>query len=351
MSRDGLIPVYAQVGDLLKARIREGVYPEGKKLPGIKVLAKELGVNHLTVRQALRTLEEGGLVATESARGTFVISTGRTHLRIALVLPNLYESSSAVSAGAHAEMRESRSTVDIFHYNEDTKLESEYFNRLASEGYDGAIVFPSLDARSLKPLLRMVIEGFPLVFIDRAPADVPCWTAWADNLQGGYLATRHLIERGCRRIACETSELHGASERFEGYLRAMAEAHLPIDYQLVRKFVLRDEEVELWVDECMGLPELPDAFFFANDFQAMRGIRRLLLRGKRVPDDVRVIGFDGLSIGTLSYPSLSTVKQDFHGLGQKAAALLREQVQLPREKRFSARHENISVELVVRDSS
>jgi len=346
--RDGSLPVYAQIADFLKARIAQGEFIPGQKLPGTKLLAKELGVNHLTVRHALHKLEEEGIVATESARGTFVISQHSTHLQIALVLPNLYESSSQLSGGAQDEMRETKSTVDIFHYNEDTGLECSYLNRLVAEGYDGAIVFPSLQPVTLKPLLKMVIDGFPLVFIDRAPS-VPCWTASVENLRGGYLATEHLIARGSRRIACGVSEL--SADRQAGCLRALGDHGLPVDYSLMRKFARADDEVEDWVDACLALPEPPDGFFFGNDFQAMRGLRQLLLRGRRVPADARVIGFDDLSLCTLSLPALSTIRQDFTALGRTAAALLREQVRLPREKRFCERHASVPVHLIVRDSS
>lgn len=350
--RNGQVPVYEQIAEHLKARIAAGELVAGQKLPGIKLLAKSMGVNHLTLRQALRTLEENRVVATESARGTFVVGNNPTQLQVALVLPNLNESSSRLSAGVQEVMTQSKSTVDIFHYDENDPLEREQINRLSAEGYDGAIIFPSLNPLSLKPLLQMLLDGYPLVFIDRAPGQFPCWSAWADNFRGGYLATERLIQTGCKRIACVSTNVSGVHDRYEGFLRAMGDHHLPVDFNLVRQVEPRDEHIEETMDEWLKLAEPPTGIFFTNDFQAFRGLRHARERGKKAPADLRIVGFDDLSICGLSTPALTTVRQDFVGIGRTAARLLAEQIGLPKEKRFSsARHESIPVELVVRGSA
>lgn len=350
--RHGKTPVYEQIANHLKARIAAGELTPGEKLPGIKVLAKTLGVNHLTMRQALRTLEASRVVSTESARGTFIVGNDPTRLQIALLLPNLNESSSRISAGVQEVMTSSKSTVDIFHYDENDALEREQINRLASEGYDGAVVFPSLSVPSLKPLMQMMLDGYPLVFIDRGPGQFPCWSVWADNFRGGILATEHLINAGCKRIACVATKLGGTLDRYEGYLRAMGDHKLAVDFNLIRQVDPHDEQIERIVDEWLALEQPPEGIFFTNDFQAFRAVRHMRERGRNVPDKIRIVGFDDISICTLSAPALTTIRQDFTGIGQAAAKLLTEQIALPREKRFAAsRHESIPVELVIRGSA
>ena len=350
--RNGQVPVYEQIADHLKARIAAGELVPGQKLPGIKVLAKSMGVNHLTLRQALRTLEGSRVVATESARGTFVVGTKPSQLQVALILPNLNESSSRLSGGVQEVMAESKSTVDIFHYDENDALECDQINRLSAEGYDGAIIFPSLSPVSLKPLLQMMLDGYPIVFVDRAPGQFPCWSAWADNFRGGYLATERLIRSGCTRIGCVSSNVSGVHERYEGFLRAMGDHQLPIDFNLVRLVEARDEHIEATVYEWLALPDPVNGIFFTNDFQAFRGLRHAREKGKKAPADIRIVGFDDLSICGLSTPALTTVRQDFTKIGHAAANLLSEQIGLPKEKRYSAaRHESIPVELIVRGSA
>lgn len=349
--RNGPQPIYQQIAAHLKARIAAGDFAPGQKLPGIKVLAKKLGVNHLTLRQALRTLEDERIVVTESACGTFVAGDKPAQLKAALILPNLNESSSQISAAIQEQFSQTKSTVDILHYDENPALETEHLNRVVTDGYDGAIIFPSLAAQTMKPLLQTVIDGFPLVFIDRVPGQFPCWSVAADNLNGGYLATTHLIERGCKRIACEISEIAGVNARYDGFLRAMGDHHLPVDYALVHRFPANDDSVEQVVAQWMSLPNPPDGIVFNNDFQALRGIRQLVNAGRRVPEDVRVMGFDNLSICELGAPPLSSIQQDYTAIGRQSAQLLQELAALPREKRFGARQVGIPVKLVRRAST
>lgn len=349
--RNGPQPIYQQIAAHLKARISGGEFAPGQKLPGIKVLAKKLGVNHLTLRQALRTLEDERIVVTESACGTFVTGDKPTQLKVALVLPNLNESSSQISAAIQEQLSQSKSTIDILHFDENPALEIEHLNRVVTGGYDGAIIFPSLSAATMKPLLQTVIDGFPLAFIDRVPGQFPCWSVAADNHNGGYLATQHLIERGCKRIACEISEITGVNARYDGYLRAMGDSNLPVDYSLVRKFPTNDDQVEQVVAQWISLPNPPDGIVFNNDFQALRGIRQLVNAGRRIPQDVRVMGFDNLSICELATPPLSSIQQDYTEIGRQSAQLLQELAALPKEKRFSARHVSVPVKLVQRAST
>jgi DNA-binding LacI/PurR family transcriptional regulator len=351
LSRDRRIPIYEQIYSFLKERIISGEYKPGQRLSGIKVMAKSLGVNHITLRQALKKLKDDGLLITESTRGTFVAGKNASQLQIALLLPNLNESSSKISAGVQGFLAQSRSTVDIFHFDENPELECEYLARLSAEGYDGAIVFPSLDSRSLKPLLEMILSGFPLVFIDRAPGQLPCWSVWSDNFHGGYLATEHLIDRGCTRIACAATGLGGVSERYDGYLKAMGDRKLPIDYSIVHKFDQNDAPIEETVEAWLSLATPLHGIVFSNDFQALRGLRTVSQHGLSVPKDVRITGFDDLSICTYSSPQLTTIRQNYSGIGLSAAELLQAQINVPKQQRFCRRHESIPVELIVREST
>ena len=350
--RSSTIPVYEQIANHLKARIEAGEFTKGQKLPGIKVLSKMLGVNHLTLRQAIRTLEEERIVATKATRGTFVLGDHLTKLHVALILPNLNESSSRISAGVQEFLSQSESSVNILHFNEEPEMEIQNIKRAVDDGFDGIILFPSLNPLSMKSMLQLMIDGFPTVLIDRRPPSFPCWSAASDNLHGGYLATEHLIKKGCKHIACVSMEFGDVHNRYEGFIHAMGDHNLPIDFSLVKQVAQTNENIEQLVLDWMNLPNPPDGIYFTNDFQAFRGINTLRENGYKVPTDVRVVGFDDLSICGLSTPAITTVRQDFAGVGRAAARLLTEQIKLPKEKRFiSAKHENVPVELIVRGSS
>lgn len=350
--RNSTTPIYEQIANHIKARIDSGEFPTGHKLPGIKVLSKSLGVNHLTLRQAIRTLEEEHIVTTEATRGTFVTGNSLSQLQIALVLPNLNESSSRLSAGVQEALAQTKSSVNIFHYDENPELEIQHIQRAIKEGYDGMVLFPSLSPVSMKPMLQLMVDGYPIVLIDRQPSQFPCWSATADNLRGGYLATEHLIQKGCKHIACISVDIGDVHDRYEGYLHAMGDHKLSVDYNLSAQVNPLDDHLEQLLDKWLALPQPPDGIYFTNDFQAFRGVRHLRERGLKIPQQVRAVGFDDLSICGLSTPALTTIRQDFAGVGRAAANLLVEQIKLPKDDRFTAaRREIVPVELIIRSST
>ncbi|MBO9711730.1 LacI family DNA-binding transcriptional regulator [Sphingomonas sp.] len=135
-----------------------------------------------------------------------------------------------------------------------------------------------------------------------------------DNFLGGRLAVQHLIERGCRSIAffgnVQAIEL---ALRLEGARAAVREASdrvklLEISTHLEAE--LSGAEIAAFLDTCA---ELPDGIFAASDLIAVAAIQVLAGRGRTVPGDVRVVGFDDLPIARLSAPPLTTIRQDIAG--------------------------------------
>lgn len=349
--RHGSVPVYEQIADHLLRKIDSGKMPIGTKLPGTKILAEQLGVNHLTLRQALQRLEAQGALKMEPGRGTFVTERRPQSLTIALVLPNLNESSSRISAGVQEVLNPFSAQVSIFHYDENPEMERDQLLRLQSEKFDGAIVFPGLDPIALKPILTLITGGYPLVFIDRAPNELPCWSVSSDNYRGGYLAAMRLLEAGCKRLACLATEIGTLHERLEGFKRALSDQGKRIDYSLIHTERTENFSVENIVDQWMARTDAPDGIFFPNDFRASLGVRRLTQRGYKIPGTVKVVGFDNLSVAQLTLPSLTTVAQNFSQIGRTAAELLREMISLTPEQRFTLRRKLVPVELIARESA
>lgn len=146
----------------------------------------------------------------------------------------------------------------------------------------------------------------------------------SDNRHGGRLAAMHLIERGCRRIAY-AGPLEGAEfgDRVEGVRIALLEGGLAPLEAVATHF----EPNAAYADALAGLTamaDLPDGIVAGSDVTAISVIRALRDLGKRVPDDVRVIGYDGLPIGEHISPALSTVDQQLrHGAYLLTETLMR----------------------------
>jgi DNA-binding LacI/PurR family transcriptional regulator len=168
------------------------------------------------------------------------------------------------------------------------------------------------------------------VLVDLWAPGLPCVNP--DNTQGGYLATRHLIEQGRKGIAFLASTLshYSIRQREKGYRQALYEARLlmPPEYEAIASPSLDTEQALVdAVNDLLDLPEPPDAIFAYNDAAALVVLQVCAQRGLRVPQDVALVGFDDIDSAAWSNPPLTTIAVDKQQLGREALALLLEDTQ------------------------
>ncbi len=150
-----------------------------------------------------------------------------------------------------------------------------------------------------------------------APSDDFPWVR-SDNHAGAMLATRHLLVRGYRKIVCigsETSPQRQFKERFDGYSAAMRDAGLEPVLQRIERGLEREEQGRRATAALIDSDQPFDAIFGVSDEIALGGLKELTTRGFRVPDDIGVVGFDGVRAGAWSNPQLTTVESDFEVAG------------------------------------
>jgi DNA-binding LacI/PurR family transcriptional regulator len=169
--------------------------------------------------------------------------------------------------------------------------------------------------------------GAPVVFAGRMPATGPAErTTWvdSDSLGGTRAAVRHLLDRGRSRVACITGPLTMAAglDRLEGWRRTLAEAGLPHGDDLTAPGGFRTEQGRRAMTELLARHPDLDAVCCANDLSAFGAMEVLAAAGRRVPEDVAVVGFDDLSSAATSLPPLTTVRQEIELVGRRMARLL-----------------------------
>ncbi|MEU5401498.1 LacI family DNA-binding transcriptional regulator [Streptomyces sp. NPDC005963] len=147
------------------------------------------------------------------------------------------------------------------------------------------------------------------------------------NFDGEHELTRHLIEdHGLRRLAFVAGEEDSpdAEARFDGFRAACREAGLPAsDEPAVRAVMMTQAEGARAAETLLDREgEPPQAMLFANDQMAVGALHALEERGVRVPEDIAVVGFDGIALGRIVRPSLTTVRQPMRQLGEEAVDLL-----------------------------
>ena len=174
--------------------------------------------------------------------------------------------------------------------------------------------------------------------------------AHTDNVAGGYLATRHLLDLGHRRIGYIGGPPHlsPVPDRSAGYCRALQEAGLPIDERLIVAGSFRDVGGYSGAQALLTLPAAPTAIFAGNDLMAIGALAAARDAGIAVPDDLSIVGFDDIHLAGYINPPLTTVAQPKYELGVIAAELLLARLaepDLPPQRRL------LQAQLVVRQST
>jgi LacI family transcriptional regulator len=196
-------------------------------------------------------------------------------------------------------------------------------------------------------LARLQAARIPCVLVDAPHATLP--SVLVDDVTGGALATRHLIELGHRRIAFigdkppDRFRFDSSRDRTDGYEGALARAGLERRPEYIREGTQSRHLARSIAEELLRLPEPPTAIFAASDTQALGVLEAARGRGLRVPGDLSVVGFDDVEVA--SYVGLTTVRQPLAESGRRGAQLL---LQALRGEPLSARSETLPLDLIVR---
>ncbi len=330
---------------------------------GIKDVARRAGVSIGTVSnvvnrpelvaaptrsRVLSVIEELGYVRDESARQ---LRAGQSRLLALLVLDLGNPFFVDVARGAEEAAHEQGLQVITCNSRQRIDTEASYLAMLAEQRVRGVLFCP-VDS-SGESLSRFRRSGIPCVFVDRkVPREEGCSVS-VDDVAGGTLAGRHLVETGHKRIAFINgpSILAQCRDRAAGVKAALAEAPSP-----KRKLTIieaanldvasgRDAGARL-----LGLSPRPTAVFCANDLLALGVLQVMVGAGVRVPADMAIVGYDDIEFAGAAAVPLTSVRQPAVRLGRTAAELL-----IDETSEEEGKHQHRSVvyapELVVRESS
>ena len=207
----------------------------------------------------------------------------------------------------------------------DNSLEKEraYLELLERQRVDG-IIFSTVGSQK-EEINRLISHGLAVVLADEEVAGVNAPVVVSDNYLGGRQATEHLLSLGHEKIACITGPLNliSSRDRFQGYQDALREAGLEVDERLVVES--RDFSYDEGYKAAKKLlrRRLPfTAVVCANDLVALAMVRALGERGRAVPRDCSVVGFDNSYIAEVAYPRLTTVAQPIKTIMRKVFSLL-----------------------------
>lgn len=364
MSLQESTPKHRQIFEELQRQIVSGQYGPGQKLPSEQALVEQFGASRITVGRAVRDLGQEGLVERRAGSGTYVRASAAGSTSFGLLIPDLGQTdifepicqgmAEASEGAGHALLwcNVPPGTAEKSRHQHALELCDQYIRRAVS----GVFFAPfeeaeTGDSRANEEIVEKLTGArIPIVLLDRDyvhyPQRSPHDLVGIDNRRAGFMAADHLLELGHRRIgflsyprAATTVE-----ERIAGY----REAHFARETSLEHAFVARFDPENVEAVAEMMEQRCPTAMVCANDTTAGRLMQSLGKLGRRVPEDVSIVGIDDVRYASLLPVPLTTVRQPCREIGIAAMSAMRERARRPK---MPTREIFVETKLIVRNST
>lgn len=359
MSEEGKSKYYI-VMENIRDKIHEGILHAGDKLPSENELVNEFSVSRHTVRKALSILESEGLIEAVHGKGTYVsdrcpnkesshnIAVVTTYISD-YIFPRLIKGIDSVLT------REGYSII-LKNTANSQKNEAKALEDIMTKNIDGLIIEPSkseIFCRHMNLYEQFDNMGIPYVFLQGTyPQMKDTANIIMDDVEGGYLLTKYLIDTGHKNIVgiFKVDDNQGVA-RQKGFIKALNEAGRSYDPDMVVLFHTEDrakkpaEIIRQFIKEKKKM----DAIVCYNDQIALEVFRVLEEAGISVPGDISLTGYDNSFISENGPVRLTTIKHPKEEMGEMIAELLLEKISGISDE--DSRVERIiKPELIIRDS-
>ena len=270
----------------------------------IKETAKELGYRHNNFAKNLRNQKSHTIgVLIHELVSTFTTS---------------------VLGGIEKVTTEAGYDIIIAHSSEQMAKEIKNANNLFHKRVDGVIASLAFDTDDLSHFEPFNEKNIPVIFFDRVEENIESTKVIIDNYKGGYSATKHLIDQGCKHIAIVTGtqKRNVYSQRFKGYRDALIDSGFDLreDYVIINE--LSEKSGADAAMQILNLRPIPDAAFVTNDLTAAVFMKKLKEYDISIPGDIAVVGFNNDVVSKIVEPELTTVDYPGFLMGEVAATQL-----------------------------
>lgn len=241
---------------------------------------------------------------------------------IGVIVPRLNSTlMSAVLAGMEKVANESGYNLLISQSLESFKKEISNVKTMFNSRVDGLLVSVSYDTEGFEHFKPFIKKNIPLIFFDRTFDDSDCMSIVIDNVKGGYDATKHLLEQGCKNILHITGNLkrNVYAGRLKGYMQALEENGKKFHGENVFVTDLSPEAGRTIAHQIKTTNANVDGIFVSNDFCAVACMSELKKLGYSIPSDIAIVGFNNDPLTEVVEPSLSTIHYPGKEMGEVAA--------------------------------
>jgi DNA-binding LacI/PurR family transcriptional regulator len=336
ISQDSSLPLYQRIVTAICEAIVAGQLLPGAKLPARQVLAKDLGVNMVTVRSAYERLEQQGIVVSRHGAGTFVQNDAADRLQ--KNSGRKYDAITVVIGAEHlGDCR--RETIHIVsdilsgvseqlgarvgRYSYATDVNRRLLDHITDQG---AVIIYQLGGHSDESAVRELQKrGIPVLIAWGHDVPFPLPRIHYDTVASAAMGPQHLVDCGYRRIGYMGSKEAGDVSlhiKFLQFTNVLQEAGLDLLARDVRQVLNVPGEACLAMADMLASGDLPEALFIDSDLKAMEAIRALHQAGLRVPDDIGIVSHDGFAEASLFQPPLTVVRTPRRAIGRRVGNLL-----------------------------
>ena len=283
-----------------------------------RVLNKNGRYSQETEEKILKIIEESGYRRNVNAKS---LRTKKTQT-LGVIVPDITnEFFAKIIQSVERNAMKYDYSVFVCNTDEDEAREQMQVKNLLEKFVDG-IIYISGKTNSGEEVEGNI--GIPVVYIDRYISASKMYVQ-SDNKEGGYLATKELLDAGCENIMIikDFRQISSIISRYDGYKRALKEAGKSVDENLIYNVDhVNYEEAKKGVLDKIKSGIKFDGIFATNDWMALGAISALREKKIRIPEDVKIVGFDNMSISEITSPSITTIHQDSEKLGEYATEIL-----------------------------
>lgn len=274
--------------------------------------------------------------------------TKRTHT-IGLIVPTITNPGFAESTrGIQDRAAAAGLSVLLGTSNYDARTEGKLIRVFRAMQVDGMVI-TTTDPKA-QALQTLVAEEFPFVVLYSTVRRGPISCVGVDNYLGGYMATKHLVDKGHRRIAMIAGAFDFSDksrDRWRGYRKCLRENAITYDHRYLIQTRYSLESGRESAGKILELTPAPTAVFCSNDYLAIGVMEGARKRGLRLPDDLSIVGFDDIPLASYVTPGLDTIRQPAYEMGNLGVGKLLERIE---NRSCPPVHRLLKLELIARGS-
>lgn len=350
-------PLYEQIYNQILANIKTGQLKPGDRVPSEKELSDQYNVSRITSKRALQILDQQGLIERSRGKGSFVSHGADVSLKpanvkektnsnrlneqqmAAFIIPDFADSfGTRLLRSIETHMRLNNTAMLFRRTCGSIEEEANAIDAFIAAGVDGVIVFPVHGEFYNERLLRMVLDHFPLVLVDRYLKGISACSISVNNRQAAQDLTEYLIGLGHTRIAFVSPPVQGTTtieERMQGVTNGLVAHGLSFGQEdcltdlystlpdaFVPENIQKDEETIRRFLETH--PQL--TAFVVCEYNLALVLEQVLIRlGHSIPKDFSIVCFDSVE-DAIGGPHFTHISQDENFMGKKAVELLLAQI-------------------------